>query len=840
MEHYCIYCMRELLEGDKECPFCGMEQNYTSLPHQLKPGTILCNRYYVGKAIGQGGFGITYIGMDTTLDIRVAIKEYYPSTCVNRNNASSLQVLANKSEDFEEFFEKGKQSFLVEARKLAKLSDEQGIVNVQNYFEENNTAYIVMEYLEGETLKAHLVNRGTLSPKTTIQLLLPVMHSLSSMHKQGIIHRDISPDNIMIIGENKAKLLDFGSARFVSAAASRSLSIVIKPGFAPEEQYRSKGKQGPWTDIYALCATIYVCITGIIPDDAPQRLHCDEIKTPSALGIYDIDINVENAIMKGLSVNQADRYQSIEEFLRGLAGEKAKPDIERKTLINQELRDIEILPVPKEEQDTASEPQERNNDDERKTGTQKDEHKAKTAEQEPGRPTLNTKPPNGSKRTNGNKHLTVLQSALIVIIVCTIGVILFFALNGDDHLPDENDMITDAAKLLRQSEVNGDIVSIDLISEEEDSAQSLYLVNCVIAVEDKTDLLSISVQLVYELNDGDAQFSIEMSEVTDGEFAANSPDDEDEITTDPPAESTYVTPYVDSITLKYNGSVASGSHLYMYDEGSKLTISADISSDGAVNAEDIIWVSSNPSVISIAPADDGMKCTLTKKSDGECTIIVNIGTVSDSLTVVGTPYGYVGGVNSENIFSLLPDYFYFSAGAGGWWTQLYINDDGSFSGRYIDSELGYYGSYYREASEYYIEGLPEEYDTWYNWCCDFTGRFEVVEQVSNYEFKLEVKDLKYNNTPGTWEQETVDGEQLYYVYTEPRGMTDYGYFYLYLPGRETSDLDDECIWWIMADVNDFEEADYLKYWGLYNTYEHVAYAGMNGEYPGDPAIGYED
>ena len=285
MAKYCAHCMGSLTGQEKECPFCGESLDYKAQPHHLTPGTILNDHFYVGKALGQGGFGITYIGINTKLKRRVAIKEFYPNSCVNRNNTISPNVLVSQSENQAKFFEYGKARFLDEARNLALFSNESGIVNVSDYFEENNTAYIIMEYLDGTTLKERVSRKGKLSVEETLRLLYPIMLSLSKIHKQGIIHRDISPDNIMISDDGKAKLLDFGAARFVSAAASSSLSIVLKPGFAPEEQYRSKGVQGPWTDIYALCATIYTCITGIIPDDAPQRQHLDELKAPSALGV---------------------------------------------------------------------------------------------------------------------------------------------------------------------------------------------------------------------------------------------------------------------------------------------------------------------------------------------------------------------------------------------------------------------------------------------------------------------------------------------------------------------------------------------------------------------------
>ena len=315
---YCMFCMAQIDDHDNECPVCGKNQEITVSGHHLVPGTILNGRYYVGVSIGEGGFGITYIGRDLNLDMEVAIKEYYPSGYVFRSGAESPALNCVTGEESQFFFEKGKDRFLKEARILAKFSKAPGIVDVRDFFETNNTAYIIMEYLDGETLKHYLGRRGTMSPEQAVELLMPVMLSLKNVHRAGLIHRDISPDNIMLV-DGQVKLLDFGAARDVSGSGNRSLSVMLKPGYAPEEQYRSKGRQGPWTDVYALCATLYKCITGITPDDAPQRVLEDELKAPSSLGIR-INAVVENAIMKGLSVIQKDRYQSVDELIEDLKG----------------------------------------------------------------------------------------------------------------------------------------------------------------------------------------------------------------------------------------------------------------------------------------------------------------------------------------------------------------------------------------------------------------------------------------------------------------------------------------------------------------------------------------
>lgn len=314
--NYCIYCMNEV-EGTY-CKHCGRNpQEYIPAAHHLKPGSLLNGKYLVGALLGEGGFGITYIGRDINLDMKIAIKEYYPSGVVNRNTMSTVDVTTSIGQD-EQLFEKGKKNFLGEARTLAKFAHEVNVVTVRDFFEENNTAYIIMDYLEGEDLKAYLGRHEVLSFSEAYAILSPVMTVLSKIHAQGLIHRDISPSNIMILSDGTVKLLDFGAARNVGRNDEKSLSIMLKPGFAPEEQYRSKGNQGPWTDVYALSATLYKMVTGVTPDDAMNRLFSDEVKKPSELNPR-ITKAQADVILKGMSVYQKDRYQSVEELQEACA-----------------------------------------------------------------------------------------------------------------------------------------------------------------------------------------------------------------------------------------------------------------------------------------------------------------------------------------------------------------------------------------------------------------------------------------------------------------------------------------------------------------------------------------
>lgn len=308
--------MNEIKDGEQICHHCSGDISlYRSAPHTLRRGALLNHRYRIGGVIGEGGFGITYIGLDTLLQVRVAVKEFFPNGMVNRNNTVSNEVLSISTESAKELFSKSRENFLREARTLAKFTNEPGIVAVRDFFEENRTVYIVMEYLDGITLKNYLKQVGTISWDNTVCLLMPVLHSLKKMHDKQLIHRDISPDNIMLVGE-QVKLLDFGAAR--EFADDKSLSVMLKHGYAPMEQYRRHGTQGAWTDVYALCATMYKCVTGKIPPDAPDRVFEDELKMPGELGIAS-DPAFDSVLKHGLAIRPEDRIQSVDQLIAELS-----------------------------------------------------------------------------------------------------------------------------------------------------------------------------------------------------------------------------------------------------------------------------------------------------------------------------------------------------------------------------------------------------------------------------------------------------------------------------------------------------------------------------------------
>lgn len=314
---FCPGCLRDTEFENGVCAKCGFDMNgYTVMPHHLVPGTLVKQRYKIGRVLGEGGFGITYIGIDTVLNLKVAIKEFYMSGYVNRNHDASPNVFATLG-THRDTFEKNREKFLNEARVLAQFYGEAGIVGVRDFCEENGTAYIIMDFLNGVDLKTYLEQKGRLAPEDAVKLLMPVMTSLQHVHAEGIIHRDISPDNIMVMEDGSTKLLDFGAAREISQTDIKSLSVILKPGYAPEEQYRSKGRQGPWTDVYALAATLYKCIVGATPDDAMERMYRDRLPSPAAADAA-CPIAISNVIIKGLAVRQADRYQDVASFLADL------------------------------------------------------------------------------------------------------------------------------------------------------------------------------------------------------------------------------------------------------------------------------------------------------------------------------------------------------------------------------------------------------------------------------------------------------------------------------------------------------------------------------------------
>ena len=316
----CMNCFS--VKGKYEvCPFCGYaEGTPPSQPHYLVPGTILGNHFIVGTVIGMGGFGITYKCYDTTLGVIVAVKEFYPAGLVNR--APGERRVGLLSGEKKTQYQEQLKRFMVEAQSIAQFGKAKDIVNVYDYFEENNTAYIIMEYIDGVLLKDYLEKQGRIHDMDTVlSIITPVIEAVKKIHAKGIIHRDISPDNIFIAGDESVKVFDFGAAQLNSTKEGMAGEKVIKVGYSAPEQYRDRSKQGYYTDIYSIGAILYQMVTGIKPVESTEREYKDELKSPLELGIK-IDSNFDRAIMEALAVKPELRFQNIQQLSDAIEGKR--------------------------------------------------------------------------------------------------------------------------------------------------------------------------------------------------------------------------------------------------------------------------------------------------------------------------------------------------------------------------------------------------------------------------------------------------------------------------------------------------------------------------------------
>lgn len=324
-----------------------MEKN----SYSLQRNTGLIGRYVIQEVLGQGGFGITYLGIDKLYGNKVAIKEYYPQKIAMRK-AQYEDVVTVTSIEEKNNYDKGKKRFLDEAQVMARFNKNEGIVKILDFFEANNTAYIVMEYLEGITLKQYLGKYGVIQFRNLIEMMLPLLEALIEIHSQGLIHRDISPDNIMVQHNSKLKLMDFGAARDYTESGNKSLTVILKPGYAPPEQYQTHGVQGPWTDIYALCATIYKCLTGITPPDAIARVMDDKFKEPDQLD-GKLSPDIKKILWKGMNIFPEERYQDIVEFGEDVYDALFTPEENKKLDLDNEKNIDEDLDSPDKDNESV-------------------------------------------------------------------------------------------------------------------------------------------------------------------------------------------------------------------------------------------------------------------------------------------------------------------------------------------------------------------------------------------------------------------------------------------------------------------------------------------------------
>ncbi|MCL2136724.1 MAG: serine/threonine protein kinase [Coriobacteriia bacterium] len=324
----CLNCFKD--KGNYEvCLHCGFKEGTPpEQAYHLHPGTVLNSRYTIGTVIDFGGFGVIYKAWDTHLSKMMAIKEFFPSGIVTRAAGGTDITVYPKALESNQF-QTALDRFLLEARTTVAFRESPYIVNVYNFFEENNTAYFVMEYLDGISLSDYLAQpqTGRLDYEEAFEIITSVMEGLKVIHSAGVIHRDIHPGNIFITTSNHIKIIDFGAARLSNEDDNKTLTVVITQGYTAPEQYRSKSRQGPFTDIYGLAATLYKMLTGEVPDEAPDREIKDTLQRPMDMNVL-ISKNADNAIMRAMAVNPDLRYQKVDDFQEALLSGKKVDDPE--------------------------------------------------------------------------------------------------------------------------------------------------------------------------------------------------------------------------------------------------------------------------------------------------------------------------------------------------------------------------------------------------------------------------------------------------------------------------------------------------------------------------------
>lgn len=317
IEHLCPGCMHQRKYLSQSCPNCGYPNRQIHATGALPPLTILSGRYLLGYPVGKGGFGITYIAMDLPKEEIVAVKEFFPAKLAIRDEESDAVLPA--SEDKALYFRTGLKSFCEEGRLLQLCADIPAIVSFREMLRENETAYLVMDYVQGISLRKYMKqHREPFAEDQALELIRPIMEALSAMHRRGILHRDISPENLILGEDQRLTLIDFGAAREFSTDEEENLTIILKRGYAPEEQYHSGSRQGPWTDLYAACAVLYHMMTNILPQEAAARVESDQLTPLRRLPGFTFRESTCAALEKGLQVDPTERYADIPALIKEL------------------------------------------------------------------------------------------------------------------------------------------------------------------------------------------------------------------------------------------------------------------------------------------------------------------------------------------------------------------------------------------------------------------------------------------------------------------------------------------------------------------------------------------
>ena len=296
----CPYCSSSIAENLKNCPVCGGSLDIVCPTCEpLAEGSVIGGKYKINKVLGSGGFGITYLAYDEKLDRKVAVKEYFPDGIATRTgNKVTMPPTLDNNENL--------LSFKNEAKSIAKLKDS-GIVSVYDVIEENDTVYIVMEYIEGAPFSSLL---GNIDEKNAVKYMRQIAEAIGSVHAAGLLHQDIKPENIILAKDGNVKIIDFGSSRVFAADKTKTYEKILTPGYAPLEQYGGRGKRGEYTDVYAICATLYALLKGFSPPEATELAGGTEID------LTNISEKLKNILKKGLSIKISERIQNTESLIK--------------------------------------------------------------------------------------------------------------------------------------------------------------------------------------------------------------------------------------------------------------------------------------------------------------------------------------------------------------------------------------------------------------------------------------------------------------------------------------------------------------------------------------------
>lgn len=323
----CTSCFKKAI-NDGTCSICGATQAEPNRDRRALPvGTIVNGKYHIGRVLGSGGFGITYLALDGQLDRRVALKEFFPSGLVMRGR-DRVAVSSNTAED-EAPFKRGLNRFFREGQILAKF-DHPNIVRVIEVFEANGTAYLVMEFLDGMTLKSWLSRVGKIETSKALDVVTFIVDALRAAHAVDVVHRDLKPDNVYITHQGRTLLIDFGGAKQLTAAGDKSMDAMFAHGYAAPEQYSADSdKVGPWTDVYACGATLFKILTGETVRGALDRFSDDP---PLNWSKSTAPPSVRRAVTKALALKHSDRFQTIQDFQAALADERVQRPPSRRHL----------------------------------------------------------------------------------------------------------------------------------------------------------------------------------------------------------------------------------------------------------------------------------------------------------------------------------------------------------------------------------------------------------------------------------------------------------------------------------------------------------------------------